>query len=363
MNNEKLELATAEATNLLQQLIAIPSLSKEEKPAADHLEVFLRMKEVTVHRKGNNLWCTTSDYKNNLPSILLNSHLDTVPPNSSYTLNPFHPLIKDGKLFGLGSTDAGASLVCLLEAFLANPAQGLYNLVFAATAEEEISGENGISALFADVNFSKLFSHPASFALVGEPTGLQLAVAEKGLMVLDVTVPGIPGHAAREEGENAIYNAIPVIEWFRQYQFEKISPSLGLMKMNVTGISTENTRHNVVPGECRLVVDIRLTEMYTHEEVLDIITSHVPAKIRVRSTRLKPSAISENHPVVMAGKKLGKSTYGSPTLSDQSLIPLPSLKCGPGHSAQSHSADEFILLDDIKQGIKFYINLLQSLEN
>jgi acetylornithine deacetylase len=233
-----------------------------------------------------------------------------------------------------------------------------YNLVFAATAEEEISGVNGIESLFASEHFKNSFEQPGSFGIVGEPTQLQLCIAEKGLMVLDCVVTGKAGHAAREEGENAIYKAIDIISWFKYHTFEKMSPLLGEVKMTVTAIRTENTAHNVVPGECSFVVDVRLTEMYTHDEVLDIIASHVDCRVTPRSKRLKASSIDPSHPVVQAGLQLGKKTFGSPTLSDQALIPLPCLKCGPGSSVQSHSADEFILVQDVYDGVEMYVNLI-----
>lgn len=363
MNKEQLHISSNEAISLLMQLIAIPSLSKQEAKAADRVQKFFLSKEILVHRSGNNIWCTNKYFDEFRPSILLNSHLDTVPANSAYKKDPFDPEIKGGKLYGLGSTDAGASLVSLAAAFIYfyEMRDMQYNIVFAATAEEEISGANGIESLFALEHFKNYFDKPDSFAIVGEPTRLNLAISEKGLLVLDCIVNGKPGHAARNEGENAIYKAMNVINWFEKFRFEKVSPVLGEVKMNVTAICTENKVHNIIPSQCSFVVDIRVTDMYTHDEILAILNDNVNCIIRPRSKRLHASSIDIKHPIVQAGILLGKKTYGSPTLSDQALIPLPSVKCGPGNSAQGHSADEFILIKDIEDGIDFYIKLLNEM--
>lgn len=362
MDKESIHTHGKQAIALLQQLIATPSMSKDEGKAADLLQHFLSSKDIAVFRSGNNVWSTSKHFDAGKPSILLNSHLDTVPANTGYTRDPYAPVITDGKLFGLGSTDAGGALVSLASAFVYYYSEVLdYNLVFAATAEEEISGLNGIESLFASEHFQGCFNQPGSFGIVGEPTELQLCVAEKGLMVLDCVVTGKAGHAARDEGDNAIYKTVDILTWFKDFKFEKVSPLLGEVKMTVTSIRTENKAHNIVPAECSFVVDVRLTEMYTHDEVLAIIQGHVDCTVSPRSKRLKSSSIHPLHPVVQAGLKLGKKTFGSPTLSDQALIPLPCLKCGPGSSVQSHSADEFIFVDDVYKGVALYINLIGTI--
>jgi acetylornithine deacetylase len=363
MSEYKKDIVTFDAIHLLEELISIPSLSKEENNTADAIELFLKERNIDAKRSMNNVWCVNKYFDTAKPSILLNSHHDTVPPNAAYANDPYLPKTADGKLYGLGSTDAGASLVSLMAAFLYfyEEEDLAYNLVFAASAEEEISGSNGIEILFAQQEFKSLFAHDDSFAIVGEPTKLDLAVAEKGLLVLDCIVHGKAGHAAREEGDNAIYKAMKAIDWLKNYRFEKVSDLLGEVKMTVTSVQTENKTHNVVPATCSFVVDIRVTEMYKHEEILETIKKNIEAEIKPRSTRLLSSFIDINHPIVKAGIESGKKTYGSPTLSDQALIPLPSLKCGPGNSAQSHTADEFIAIADIEEGIGFYVKLLESL--
>lgn len=348
---------------LLRQLISIPSLSREEARTADAIEAFLLERNIVTHRLQNNVWAVNKFYDASKPSVLLNSHHDTVAANGAYSIDPHDPIEKEERLYGLGSTDASASLVCLIATFLFyyDRKDISYNLVIAASAEEEVSGVNGMELLFRQKEFKELFATEGSFAIVGEPTELNLAIAEKGLMVLDCKAIGKAGHAAREEGENAIYKAARAIEWFQQYQFEKISENLGKVKMTVTAVRTENTAHNIIPASCDFVVDIRVTDMYTHEEILDIISKHVDVEIKPRSTRLRSSFIDPEHPVVKAGISLGKTTYGSPTSSDQALIPLPSLKCGPGFSGQSHSADEFIELRWIPEAIDFYIGWIGKL--
>ena len=362
MSKEKINTLYNDAVNLLKTLIAIPSLSKEENKTADCIEIILRQKEIPAHRLHNNIWCSNKYFDAAKPSVLLNSHHDTVALNSAYTINPYDAKMVDGKLFGLGSTDAGASLVSLLAAFLYfYEAKNLpFNIVFAATAEEEISGINGIEKLFSHEDFTKCFIHTNSFAIIGEPTQLQLAIAEKGLLVMDCVANGKPGHAARDEGGNAIYKAIDAINWFKNFHFEKVSPLLGEVKMTVTSINTQNKAHNIIPAECSFIVDIRITELYTHDEIINTIKENTDIGITARSTRLRSSSIDINHPVVQAGIALGKHTYGSPTLSDKALIPLPSLKCGPGNSNQSHSADEFVMVKDIEEAIEFYIQLLET---
>lgn len=360
MNNDLLH---KDALGLLMQLIAMPSFSREEGGTADILANFLAKKNIRFFRNKNNVWAVNVHADKSKPAVLLNSHHDTVKPNSAYTRDPFQAEIIDGKLYGLGSTDAGASLVSLIACFVHYYShQSLkYNLVLAASAEEEISGREGIELLFGDEHFSQWFQHPDSFAIVGEPTELNLAISEKGLLVLDCVASGKPGHAARSEGDNALYKAMDAISWFRSFRFEKISSTLGEIKMTVTSIDTLNKAHNVIPDQCSFVVDIRLTDAYTHEEILDIIRSNVDVSIFARSTRIRPSLIAIEHPIVQAGMGLGKSTYGSPTTSDQALIPLPSLKCGPGFSGQSHSADEFVDVQSVSEAIDFYIRLLNKI--
>ena len=341
-----------DSTGLLRDLIRIPSFSKEENQTADTIERFLQQRGVRTFRKMNNVWAYNKFFDAGKPTILLNSHHDTVKPNTGYTRNPFSPDVVDDKLYGLGSNDAGGCLVSLIAVFLHFYAQeGLrYNFCIAATAEEEISGTNGLELVIPDLG-------PLDFAIVGEPTLMQLAVAERGLMVLDCTAHGKAGHAAREEGDNAIYKALKDIEWFTSYRFPKESDEFGAIKMSVTVIHA-GSQHNVVPATCEFVVDIRVTDAYRNEEVLDIIRQHVSCEVTPRSVRLKPSSIPKDHPVVQAGLALGRTTYGSPTTSDQALLDIPSLKLGPGDSARSHMADEFIHLDEIGEGIGLYINIL-----
>lgn len=338
---------------MLQQLIQTPSLSREEDKTAAILSGFLKQHGVKVHQQLNNVWAFNKYYNPQLPTILLNSHHDTVKPNPGYTRDPLEASIEDGRLYGLGSNDAGGCLVSLIATFLYFYEQEdlKYNLVLAATAEEEISGRNGIELILPELG--KLEA-----AIVGEPTEMHLAVAEKGLLVLDCVAKGKAGHAAREEGINAIYEALEDIRWFQEYRFEKESEHLGPVKMSVTVINA-GTQHNVVPDNCQFTVDVRLTDAYTMEEVLDTIKKHVKSEVTPRSTRLKPSSIPMEHPLVQAGLKMGRNTYGSPTTSDQALLPIPSLKLGPGFSGRSHMADEYIYLHEIEEGIKLYIELLE----
>lgn len=340
---------------LLKKLISIPSFSRNEDKTASAISEYLESHGALVSRAGNNVWAKNKYFDAAKSTILLNSHHDTVKPNSGYKRDPFHAEIVDGKLFGLGSNDAGGPLVSLIATFLHfyDRSDLKYNIVLAATAEEEISGTGGIESIWPAL--------PAiDFAIVGEPTLCQMAVAEKGLMVLDCISKGVSGHAAREEGVNAIYTAVKDIEWFRTFRFPKVSGSLGEMKMTVT-IVNAGSQHNVVPAECKFTVDVRVTDAYALEETLEIIKQHVACEAIPRSMRLRPSGIAPDHPLVKSANKLGVKKYGSPTTSDQALIPVPSVKIGPGDSARSHTADEFIYVDEVKLGIQTYIDLLNNL--
>lgn len=345
---------------LLKELIAIPSFSGQEQGTADAIAKYLRFNIGPCEQYGNNVIARSRFYSPEKPTILLNSHHDTVKPNAGYTLNPFEPIEEDGKLYGLGSNDAGASLVALLAVFLYYyPSEGLpFNLIFAATAEEEISGKNGIEMVLPHF-------WPIDFAIVGEPTQMKMATAEKGLMVIDCIAAGIAGHAAREEGENAIYKAMQAIEKIKQFQFPIVSERLGPIKMSVTIIQA-GTQHNVVPDECRFTVDVRCTDAYSLEETLAILNSQIfePPSIRAkpRSMRLRPSSISNSHPFVQAGLALGLETYGSPTTSDQALMPFQTVKMGPGDSARSHTADEFVYLEEIFEGARIYLEVLERMK-
>lgn len=346
---------TTQAIQLLEQLIAIPSFSKEEDQTATVLAQFLTHHGVEVHRELHNVWAFNKHFDASKPTILLNSHHDTVRPNKDYTRDPFTPVCSEGKLYGLGSNDAGGCLVSLLATFLYFHKQEnlKYNFCMAATAEEEISGTAGLEYVLPKLG-------ALDFAIVGEPTQMHLAVAERGLMVLDCVAKGRSGHAARNEGENAIFKAIQDINWFNSYQFPKVSAEFGPIKMSVTMIQA-GTQHNVVPATCEFVVDIRVTDAYTNDEVLEIVKQHVSCEVHPRSTRLKPSSIAKDHPLVQAGIQLGRATYGSPTTSDQALLDIPSLKCGPGDSARSHTADEYVYINEIEEGISQYIEMLNQI--
>ncbi len=340
---------------LLSKLISIPSFSREEGAACTCLEIWLKDNGFSgVHRVGNNLWME-SEAPSDKPTILLNAHIDTVRPASGYTRDPFLPSIEDGKLFGLGSNDDGGSLVALLEAYsyLSSKPQP-YRLVFSASAEEEVCGKEGFDLLLQDLG-------KVDFGVIGEPTGMDMAVAEKGLMVLDCTSHGKSGHAAREEGVNAVYEALADIDWFRSYRFPRVSEFLGPVKMSVTMISA-GTQHNVVPDRCDFVVDVRPNGMYSNPELLELIKASVSCEVKERSTRIGSSHLPMEHPVVLRGLSLGLRPFGSPTTSNQALCPFPTLKIGPGDSARSHGPDEFIGLDEISDGVKTYISILDGLE-
>ena len=351
--NEHLTFMAHEATELLSKLIAIPSISREEELAANQVQQYLEEQGMDTGRKGNNVWCLSPDFSLKKPTLLLNSHIDTVKPVSGWTCDPFLPTLENGKLYGLGSNDAGASLVSLMQVFmqLCRTTQS-YNLIFLASCEEEVSGKEGIESVLP-------LLPPVNFAIVGEPTEMQPAIAEKGLMVLDVTAHGKSGHAARNEGINAIYLAMKDMAWFQEYQFEKVSPLLGPVKMSVTMVNA-GTQHNVIPDKCSFVVDIRSNECYSNQELYDIICQHVASEVKARSFRLSSSHVEITHPLVQRMVALGRQPFGSPTLSDQALMPFPSLKMGPGKSSRSHTADEFICLSEIEEAIALYLKILDG---
>lgn len=344
---------TGEAVSLLSHLIATPSVSRDERRAADIMEEELTRCGFTPHREANNVWAIGSCQREDRPTLLLNAHIDTVKPVASYTRNPYEPSLEDGTLYGLGSNDCGGGLVSLLQVFreLSASERCPYNLVYLASAEEEVSGKDGISRALP------LLPH-VDVAIVGEPTGMQPAVAEKGLMVVDITAHGKSGHAARNEGVNAIYEALDDLCWIRSHRFDRVSRFLGPTKMQATVVNA-GTQHNVVPDECKIVVDVRTNELYTNEEVFDIISSHCKSECRARSFRLHSSRIDLNHPLVECCVALGLQPFGSPTLSDQALMPFASLKLGPGQSARSHSADEYIKVSEIEHAIGLYLRLLE----
>ncbi|MCU0401288.1 MAG: M20/M25/M40 family metallo-hydrolase [Algoriphagus sp.] len=340
-----------DAVDLLGKLISTPSFSKEEKETGDLIEQFLKEKGVETHRSGNNIWAFATEYNPVLPTVWLNSHHDTVKPNSGYTKDPFSPIVEDGKLFGLGSNDAGGPLVSLLATFCHFIGKDLpFNLLMVASAEEEISGQNGIASLLSQLPEAEL-------AIVGEPTQMRLAVAEKGLLVIDAKIHGKAGHAAREEGINAIYLALEDLEEIRNFQFTKTSPFLGRTKVTCTVIKA-GQQHNVVPDLCEYVLDVRVTDAYTLEEALEELREILKADLTPRSLRLQSSHLPNDHLMYRVADALDLETFGSPTLSDQALIPYPSVKIGPGDSARSHTADEYIYLEEIKAGIQSYISII-----
>ena len=346
-----------QAVDLLKELIATPSISREENNAADIIERFFSNNGATPHRHGNNVWCLANDFNESLPTLLLNSHIDTVKPASGWTRDPFSPDVdEEGKLYGLGSNDDGASLVTLLQVFykICQKPQR-YNTIFLASAEEEVSGANGIEAVLP-------LLPPISCAIMGEPTSMQPAIAEKGLMVLDCVAEGVSGHAARNEGVNAIYKAMADIEWFRNHNCSRTSELLGDVKMTVTQIEA-GTQHNVIPDKCSFIVDVRSNECYSNKELLELIKSSVSSNVTARSTRLNSSAISVGHPLVKRALELGRKPYGSPTLSNQSLVrDIPTLKMGPGDTTRSHTANEFVLISEIRDGIEKFCALLDGLK-
>ena len=354
MNNHQ-EILTSKAVSLLKQLISTPSFSKEENDTAELITHFFESNQIPCARVGNNIYAKNAHYDVHKPSVLLNSHHDTVKPNKGYTMDPFTPVEKEGKLFGLGSNDAGGCLVSLLATFLYfyDKENLTHNVVFAASAEEEISGVNGIELVLP-------YLGNINFGIVGEPTKMDMAVAERGLMVIDCISNGRAGHAARNEGENALYKAIEDINWIRHYKFDKVSDLLGESRMSVTIIETENKQHNVVPAQCKFVIDVRVNELYTFEEILEALKSNLQSQYKPRTTRMKSTSIALDHPLVRAGISLGRGYYGSPTTSDKALMPFPTLKMGPGDSARSHTADEYIFIDEIRNGIELYIQLVEK---
>lgn len=349
------DILAAQAIPLLKALIAIPRTSRQEAEAADFLQQYMQEKcQLKVQRSGHNLWALSPRWEEHRPTLLLNAHIDTVKPSEAWQHNPFLPTEEGDRLYGLGSNDDGASLVCLLHVFchLCSKEQP-YNLVFLASAEEEVGGKTGIESVLPLLPLIDV-------ALVGEPTGMHPAIAEKGLMVLDVVAKGKAGHAAREEGVNAIYKALPDIEWFRTHKWEKVSPLLGPVKTTVTVLHA-GTQHNVIPDQCTFLVDVRSNECYTNEELFHYIQEHLQNEVSAHSFRLNSSHISPQHPLVKRAVELGRKPFGSPTLSDQALMHFPSLKMGPGDSSRSHTADEYILLSEIPEAIDLYIQLLDGL--
>ncbi len=353
ISDTKLNELTAEAIRLLKDLIAIPAYSKEEDHRADYLQAYCNQRMQAHQRIGNNIILGTTIP--GIPSILLNSHIDTIIPSPTWTTDPHTPIITEDKIIGLGANDAGASVISLLMVYLYFKPQKLpFNLIYAASAEEEISGQNGILKVIEHLGDIEL-------AIVGEPTGMDMAVAEKGLMVIDAVAPGISGHAAREEGKNAIYVAMDDIECIRNFKFDKISNHLGSTKTTVTVIQA-GIQHNVIPDTCKYVIDVRSNELYTNQELYHLLQSKVNSVLTPRSYRLNASHISMDHPIVKKGLSLGLSSYGSPTLSDQALMPYTSIKIGPGQSSRSHTAGEYIEIEEIRSGIKTYIELLSGLQ-
>ncbi len=350
-----MEISFNHIEELLSNLIRNPSFSKQEAATADVLESFFKIQGLKTNRKDNNVWILNKYFDPAKETILLNSHHDTVRPRSDWTRDPFIPIIEDEKLYGLGSNDAGAALVSLIAVFLHYyDAQNLdFNLIMLASAEEEISGVNGVESVIGGLG-------KIDFGIIGEPTGMQMAIAEKGLMVLDCLAEGISGHVAKESGINAIYIALEDIKWLRNYRFPLTSDVLGPIKMTATMIES-GSQHNVIPDTCKFVVDVRNTDSYSNEEVLQIIKDNMKSEVIARSTRLHPSAISGDHVLVKTAKNLGIKTFGSDTLSDQALMNFPTVKMGPGDSLRSHTADEYIKLNEIQKGTEIYIRVLNKI--
>ena len=347
------EQYVSDAVQLLKKLIATPSVSRNEKDAADIMEQTIRSYGFEPQREANNLWIIDPHYDESRPTLLLNAHIDTVKPVASWSRDPFSPDVEDGVLYGLGSNDCGGGLCSLLQIFrmLTEKPQS-YNLIYLASAEEEVSGKDGITRALP------LLPH-IDLAIVGEPTGMNPAVAEKGLMVLDVIAHGKSGHAARNEGVNAIYEALDDMRWIRDYKFEKVSEFLGPTKMTLTVVNA-GTQHNVIPDKCTMLVDIRTNEFYDNEEVYEFIRQHLKSEVKAHSFRLKSSRIDPEHPLIRKCIAMGMKPFGSPTLSDQALMHFPSFKLGPGESSRSHSANEFIRISEIRDAIAKYETLLDG---
>ena len=343
------------ALDLLKKIIATPSLSKDEYDVSLVIEGFFHQRNIPTNRFINNIWATNKHFDKSKPSIVLNTHHDTVKPNKAFTLDPFIPIEKDGKIFGLGSNDAGASLVSMTQVFLHFYEQEnlSHNLIIALTAEEEISGNDGIETLFPQLPNVEL-------VIVGEPTLMNLAIAEKGLLVIDGEMQGTASHAAHPNKDNAIVKCMADLDHILNFKFPKVSPYLGEIKVTLS-ILNAGTQHNVVPEKCNFTLDVRVTDEYSNEEVFNIIQAEMKSKLTARSLRLNSSKIEENHPIVKAGLEIGRTTYGSPTSSDQAIIPCTSVKIGPGDSTRSHTADEFIYINEIKEGIEIYIKILEKI--
>lgn len=347
-----------QAVELLKVLISVPSISREEGDATDKLQLFIERGapvQCEIHRHLNNLWCVAPGFDASRPTLLLDAHIDTVKPVSGWSKHPFTPIVDGDRIYGLGSNDDGASLVTLLQVFYSIcQSKQSYNTIFVASAEEEVSGNNGIESLMKHLP-------PVKCAIIGEPTSMQPAVAEKGLMVLDCVAKGVSGHAARNEGVNAIYNAMDDIEWFRNHNLPKSSELFGNVKMTVTQIDA-GTQHNVIPDVCSYVVDVRSNECYSNAELLDIIKGCVKSEVNARSTRLNSSSIPLDHPLVKRAIELGRKPYGSPTLSNQALINVPTLKMGPGDTTRSHTANEYVLISEIREGMQLFATMLDGLK-
>lgn len=344
---------TMEAVELLKRLIATPSVSRDEAAAADVLETYLKEKGLAPQRHGNNVWCMSRGFDEKKPTVLLNAHIDTVKPVAGWQHDPFLPTLEDGRLYGLGSNDCGGGLMALLQAFMLLNEEALpFNLVYLASCEEEVSGKQGIESVLP-------LLPEIDFAIVGEPTGMQPAIAEKGLMVIDAIAHGKAGHAARNEGDNAIYHAMKDILWLSEWQFPKQTALLGPVKQTVT-IVNAGTQHNVIPDSCTFTIDVRSNECYTNEEIFTFFQEHLTSELKARSFRLSSSRIDESHPFVQACIREGLKPFGSPTLSDQALMRFPSLKLGPGESSRSHTADEYIKISEIDDAISLYVKLLQN---
>ena len=352
----RIEKLTIDAIALLKNLIETSSFSSEEQNTALLIESWFLENKIAYQRTQNNVWAVNKYFDESKPTFLLNSHHDTVQPNKAYTKDPFKAIVENGKLYGLGSNDAGGCLVSLLATFtyFYHHKNLKYNLVVVASAEEESSGENGLNSMLSIIP-------EVAVAIVGEPTLMQLAIAEKGLVVFDAKVSGTPSHAAHLNDDNAIYNTIDVLKWFQNFQFKKTSKSLGDVKMTVTQMNA-GKQHNAIPAEVELVIDVRVNDLYSNQKIAEILEKESPCtSITPRSLRLNSSFIPVEHELVKAGIALGRKTYGSPTLSDQSVLDCPSLKLGPGDSTRSHTADEFIYLQEIEQGIELYIKILEQI--